>query len=77
MGDSGERDPEVYRAMRELFPDQVVPIHIRDVLGSRLDGMEVIREPEAFVALDTSDLVDEMKLLVDKARGAGPASPKL
>lgn len=77
VGDSGERDPEVYRSIRELFPDQVVSIHIRDVLGSRLDGMEVIREPEAFVALDTSDLVDEMKLLVEKARGAGPASPKL
>ena len=77
VGDSGERDPEVYRAMRELFPDQVESIHIRDVLGERLEGMEVIREPKAFVALDTSDLVAEMRLLVEKARGAGPASPKL
>jgi hypothetical protein len=77
VGDSGERDPEVYRAIRELFPGQVREIRIRDVLGQRLDGMQVISEPDAFVALDTSDLVAEMKLLVDKARSAGPASPKL
>jgi phosphatidate phosphatase APP1 len=77
IGDSGERDPEVYRAIRELFPDQVSEIHIRDVLGARLEGMQVISEPDAFVALDTSDLVAEMKELIDKARSAGVASPKL
>lgn len=77
IGDSGERDPEVYRAIRELFPDQVREIQIRDVLGQRLEGMRVISEPDAFVALDTADLVAEMKELVAKARGAGPALTKL
>lgn len=77
IGDSGERDPEVYRAIRELFPDQVREIHIRDVLGERLEGMQVIREAGAFVALDTSDLVEEMKALVAKSRSAGPAATKL
>ncbi len=77
VGDSGERDPEVYRAIRELFPDQVSEILIRDVLGQRLQGMKVIEEPDAYVSLDTSDLVAEMKALVDKSRSAGPISPKL
>ena len=77
IGDSGERDPEVYRAIRELFPDQVLEIQIRQVLGQRLEGMHVISEPDAYVALDTADLVAEMKVLIDKARGAGAVSQKL
>jgi phosphatidate phosphatase APP1 len=77
IGDSGERDPEVYRAIRELFADQVREIQIRDVLGQRLEGMQVIAEPDAYVALDTSDLVSEMQELIRKSRGAGTASPKL
>ena len=42
VGDSGEKDPEVYRAIKRLFPNQVEKILIRDVLGERLSGMERI-----------------------------------
>jgi phosphatidate phosphatase APP1 len=47
IGDTGERDPEVYREMKNLFGPQVEKIYIRDVneLGegaSRLEGMRRI-----------------------------------
>ena len=49
IGDSGERDPEVYNTIRDRFPDQVREIIIRDVLNhrniepDRLEGMNIIR----------------------------------
>ena len=49
IGDSGERDPEVYSTIRDRFPDQVREIYIRDVLNhrelepDRLEGMNIIR----------------------------------
>lgn len=48
VGDSGERDPEVYRAILERFPDQVREIMIRDVINDRelnpgrLEGFTII-----------------------------------
>ncbi len=48
VGDSGERDPEIYREIASLFPGQVVEIYIRDVVNDRkrnperLEGMTVI-----------------------------------
>ncbi len=51
IGDSGEADPEVFRAIRNRFPDQVAEIHIRDVVNARelnpqrLEGMIVIPAP--------------------------------
>ena len=48
IGDSGEKDPEVYRRIRELFPDKVQEIRIRDVVNDRqkkpgrLKGMTII-----------------------------------
>lgn len=51
VGDSGEKDPEVYRAIREKFPAQVQEIRIRDVVNdrkknpSRLAGMTIIEAP--------------------------------
>lgn len=48
IGDSGEADPEVFRKIRDRFPDQVAEIHIRDVVNARelaperLEGMKVI-----------------------------------
>lgn len=51
VGDSGERDPEVYRAIQERFPDQVKEIIIRDVVNDRelrperLDGMTIFSAP--------------------------------
>ncbi|HEX5708880.1 MAG TPA: phosphatase domain-containing protein [Pyrinomonadaceae bacterium] len=47
FGDSGERDPEAFRAVRDKFRERVEKIYIRDVKGEgagspRLDGMEPI-----------------------------------
>lgn len=48
VGDSGEKDPEVYRQIRSAFPEQVQEVWIRDVVNarelaaSRLEGMKVI-----------------------------------
>lgn len=48
VGDSGEKDPEVYRAIQAKFPKQVQEIWIRDVVNDReirperLSGMNVI-----------------------------------
>jgi hypothetical protein len=35
-GDSGEKDPEVFREIKKLFGDQVKRIYIRDVVGERI-----------------------------------------
>lgn len=35
-GDSGEQDPAVFRFIKQRFPEQVVEIHIRDVVGERI-----------------------------------------
>ena len=37
VGDSGERDPEIYGALAREHPDQVVRILIRDVTGENSD----------------------------------------
>lgn len=48
VGDSGEKDPEVYRAIRAKFPEQVQEIWIRDIVNDReqnadrLAGMHII-----------------------------------
>lgn len=48
IGDSGERDPEVFRVIKERFSDQVQEIRIRDVVNDRennagrLEEMSVI-----------------------------------
>lgn len=77
IGDSGEKDPEVYRAIANLFPGQIEKIYIRDVLGERLAGMELITGPDVPVALDMSELMAEMEALIARARAAAPESPKL
>jgi hypothetical protein len=77
VGDSGEKDPEVYRAIRKLFPNQVLEIYIRDVLGERLTGMELITGTDVSVALDTGELETEMEGLIAKARADAPESPSL
>jgi len=48
VGDSGEKDPEIYRMMMEQFPDQIKEVYIRDVINDRelnpdrLSGMTII-----------------------------------
>jgi phosphatidate phosphatase APP1 len=54
VGDSGERDPEVYSTIHENYPDQVKEIFIRDVINDRernperLAGMTIIPAPTIF-----------------------------
>jgi hypothetical protein len=48
VGDSGEMDPEIYSAIRDLYPEQVKKIIIRDVVNAlehdtnRLSDMKII-----------------------------------
>ncbi|KAI7884280.1 hypothetical protein K492DRAFT_125198, partial [Lichtheimia hyalospora FSU 10163] len=35
VGDSGERDPEIYRMLYDRFPDQIIKIFIHDVTSER------------------------------------------
>ena len=77
VGDSGEKDPEVYRAIQKLFPDQVLQVYIRDVLGERLTGMELITGSDVPIALDTGALETEMESLIAKARADAAESPSL
>ena len=77
VGDSGEKDPEVYRAIQRLFPHQVLQIYIRDVLGERLTGMEMITGSDVAVALDTGELQAEMESLIAKARADAADSQSL
>lgn len=60
VGDSGEKDPEVFSRIREKFPARVRKIFIRDVLderhkagSTRLEGMAVI-DPEGNVFRDVA-----------------------
>ena len=63
IGDSGEKDPEVFAAIREQFPDQVAEIQIRDVVNhatakpERLRGMTIIPAGVGNAA-SCSDLMD-------------------
>jgi hypothetical protein len=77
VGDSGERDPEVYRAIQRLFPRQIRRILIRDVLNERLSGMERIADEGISVSLDTSELENEMLRLVNQATQDSPEIPAL
>jgi hypothetical protein len=51
IGDSGERDPEVYQEIRSRFPGRVQEIIIRDVVNARekashrVQGMTVVQAP--------------------------------
>ena len=59
VGDSGEKDPEVYRAIQAKFPEQVQEIWIRDIVNDRkrntgrLAGMHII--PSAAVQRGASE----------------------
>jgi len=54
IGDSGERDPEIFSAIREQFSEQIKEIIIRDVVNAReleperLENMRVIPAPTIF-----------------------------
>lgn len=68
VGDSGERDPEIYATLAREFPAQVVAVVIRDVSGEARDGSRYVDgyaglEPQlltVFVDTDAWSLVDIM-----------------
>lgn len=51
VGDSGERDPEIYAALRAEFPGRVAAVFIRDAGRAedprRFEGMTLFQAPEA------------------------------
>lgn len=65
VGDSGEKDPEVYAALASRFPDQVRAILIRDVRGEDLGSRRFVELYEKLpdqitrrVFRDTRELAD-------------------
>lgn len=48
VGDSGQHDPDIFREVREMYPEQIREIFIRDIINDRkhnperLEGMTVI-----------------------------------
>jgi len=65
VGDSGERDPEVYRELASRFPNQVRAILIRDVRGEDLSSDRFVKLYEKLpghitrrVFRDTRELAD-------------------
>lgn len=62
IGDSGQRDPEVYREVVKAYPGRVRAIYIRDVTRRRRDRevAQIVREVEALgVPMFRSDHSDE------------------
>lgn len=64
VGDSGEKDPEVYAVLARRFPGQVGAILIRDVRGETLDSPRFVKLFEGLANVDrrvfhsTSELAD-------------------
>ncbi len=61
IGDSGQKDPEIYRQVVEHYPDRILAIYIRDVTGHKRDGH--IQE----IVESTADHGVEMLLMPDTA----------
>ena len=70
IGDSGEKDPEVYAAVYRVHPQQVAGIYIRDVTGEARDAP---RYQTAFTGIPA----DRWTIFTDPATlpAAGPSSP--
>jgi phosphatidate phosphatase APP1 len=64
VGDSGERDPEVYGQLARDFPEQIQRIYIRDVAGDQEDGQ---RYEDAFACVpsDMWCVFQDAAMLVD------------
>jgi phosphatidate phosphatase APP1 len=71
VGDSGERDPEIYALMRREFPDRVAAIFIRDVGrssdASRFEGMVLFA-----TAADAARVAADRGLLPRECAGQVP-----
>lgn len=67
-GDSGEKDPQVFRFIKQKFPEQVIEIHIRDVVGerikpkpNRLDASEDGKPDDVHIDVIEADLIEHGK----------------
>jgi phosphatidate phosphatase APP1 len=68
VGDSGERDPEIYRQIVREHPGRIWTIYIRDVSGARRDA--AVRE----IAGEVRELGVEMLLVSDSNEAADHAA---
>jgi hypothetical protein len=64
-GDSGEKDPEVFRQIKGEFPEQVIEIHIRDVVGerikhkpNRLDAGDGVNADDVHIDVIEADMIE-------------------
>jgi phosphatidate phosphatase APP1 len=73
VGDSGERDPEIYRAFQKKHPDRVVAVVIRKVPGSR--HLEPARFAGFVVVDDVYPSSQILSGVVPPASAAVPAAP--
>lgn len=54
IGDSGQKDPEVYSSIINQFPDRVLAVYIRDIgVGENLARLQNISETEMLLVKDT------------------------
>lgn len=67
-GDSGEKDPEVFRQIKGEFPGQVLEIHIRDVVGerikpkpNRLDKSDGVKADDVHIDVIEADMIEHGK----------------
>lgn len=56
IGDSGERDPDIYLATAARYPGRIAAIYIRDLGGSHRDRIRALRAAEQAARLGTEML---------------------
>jgi phosphatidate phosphatase APP1 len=55
IGDSGEKDPEIYQQVCRIFPDRIIAVYIRDVTSAPRDS--AVREIAAEVTAQGIDMI--------------------
>jgi len=69
VGDSGEKDPEIYAEIARRYPDRIVRIFIRDIRNDRQRLVEIFNELDKnrwFAFNDASEILAKPGLLVYK-----------
>ena len=62
VGDSGEKDPEIYGALARQYPQQVLRIFIRDTTGEAADSPRYARPFEGLPRLKWQIFHDAVEL---------------
>ena len=68
VGDSGERDPEIYAAIRQKHPDRVVAIVIRKAPGSKLLAPERFKD---MITVDDAYAAGLLNVRIVHGKGTG------